>query len=322
MDLNNLKRPAIKHLHMSTKKLSRLPRQAMIKTQFPVRSAPTPAGIAPLQTKLRANYDTEWARKMPARIVRRLALETLGRGVANYYADQEIYNTDRLTDLDGPVIFAANHHSHADTLLMKVALPAPWRHKVFIAAAGDYFFNNHPSAIVSALFIGAIPIERESISRKSIEQPIGLLRKGWSMVIFPEGGRGTDGWGRDFKAGVAFLAKQANVPVVPIHIEGTSAILPKGKNWPSRSHVTINFGSPMWFGDEDNNKSFTERLEHEVAVLADEDTTDWWSARLRSHAGNTPSLHGPDISAWRRRWARGDRRRKPASQVEKPWPFV
>ena len=98
MDLNDLKRPAIKHLYTSTKKLSRLPRQAMIKTQFPVRSAPTPKGVTSLPTNLRANYDTAWARKLPARAARRAALETVGRGLATYYADPKIYNVDRLTD--------------------------------------------------------------------------------------------------------------------------------------------------------------------------------------------------------------------------------
>ncbi len=320
--MSDIKRPAVKHLYSSSRRLAKMPRKMMAKTQFPIRSAPTPRGITPLPTNLRANYDTAWARKWPARAVRKLALESVGRGLVGYFADPKFLNTDRLEGLEGAAIFASNHHSHADTLTMKVALPQPWRDKVFIAAAGDYFFRNQPSAVISALLIGAIPIERESISRRSIQLPIDLLRQGWSMVIFPEGGRGTDGWGRDFKAGVAFLAKQANVPVVPVHLEGTSAILPKGKNWPERSTVTVNFGSPMWFGEGDNNRSFTERLEYEVAVLADEDTTDWWSARLRSHAGTTPSLHGPDIGAWRRTWARGYRKRPSASRVEKPWPFI
>jgi 1-acyl-sn-glycerol-3-phosphate acyltransferase len=322
MALDDLKRPAIKHLYTSSRTLAKLPRKAMAKSQFPVRSAPTPRGVEQMPSKLRGNYDTAWARRYPARLVRKVALETVGRGIAKYYADPEIFNEDRLVGLNGPAIFASNHHSHADTLMMKMALPNPWRHKVFIAAAGDYFFDNQPSAVLSALFIGAIPIERESISRKTIEQPIKLLREGWSMVIFPEGGRGTDGWGRDFKAGVGFLSKQANVPVVPVHLEGTRSILPKGRNWPTRSRVTVNFGAPMWFGDSDNNRGFTERLEHEVAVLADEDTTDWWAARVNSHAGTTPSLHGPDISAWRRRWARGDRRRSTTARSDTRWPYI
>jgi len=45
---------------------------------------------------------------------------------------------------------------------------------------------------------------------------VTLLRGGWSLVIYPEGGRSRDGWGQQFRPGAAFLAKQAGVPVVPI----------------------------------------------------------------------------------------------------------
>jgi len=320
--MSNLNRPAVRHLWTGGLKLRGAARRAVAKTQFPYRAAPTPRGVPALPNGLRSNYDTAWARRYPARLVRKVALETAGRGVATYFASPTVFNQDRLDGLNGPAIFASNHHSHADTLVMKVALPRPWRDHVVVAAASDYFFATHAGAAISALFIGAIPIERESVTRRTIEEPINLLRMGWSMVIFPEGSRGNDGWGREFKAGVAFLAKQANVPVVPVHVEGTSTILPKGKNWPDRSHVTVNFGSPLWFGEHDRNRSFAERIEHEVSVLADEETTDWWSARQRAYAGTTPSLRGPDVSPWRRQWSRGNRRRIPVSRTQRRWPYV
>ena len=51
---------------------------------------------------------------------------------------------DRLAGLsDGPVIFAPNHHSHLDTPTMLTSIPEPWRYKVFVAAAADYFFKTH-----------------------------------------------------------------------------------------------------------------------------------------------------------------------------------
>ena len=104
-------------------------------------------------------------------------------------------------------------------------MPAPWRHKAFVAAAADYFFGNRTTGALSALFIGAIPIERTSINRNTIDKAVTLLRSGWSMVIYPEGGRSPDGWGQEFRPGAAFLAKQAGVPVVPVLIRGTFDIL-------------------------------------------------------------------------------------------------
>ena len=48
---------------------------------------------------------------------------------------------DRLAALAGPAIFAANHHSHADTPLLLTTIPEPWRHRIFVGAAADYFFK-------------------------------------------------------------------------------------------------------------------------------------------------------------------------------------
>jgi 1-acyl-sn-glycerol-3-phosphate acyltransferase len=67
---------------------------------------------------------------------------------------------DRLDAVRGPVIFAANHHSHLDTPLLLTSLPDRWRHKVVIAAAADYFFTNRYTSAASALAMGAFPIER------------------------------------------------------------------------------------------------------------------------------------------------------------------
>jgi hypothetical protein len=58
-----------------------------------------------------------------------------------------------------------------------------------------------------------------------------------------------------------------------------------------------------------------------VAALADEASTDWYTARLRSHQGDTPTLSGPEAPSWRRAWALGDREPKRRRvHRDKPWP--
>jgi hypothetical protein len=50
------------------------------------------------------------------------------------------------------------------------------------------------------------------------------------------------------------------------------------------------------------------RIERAVAALADETSTDWYTARVRAHRGASPALSGPEApSGWRRAWALGDR---------------
>ena len=108
---------------------------------------------------------------------------------------------DRLASLEGPAIFAANHHSHLDTPLLLTSIPEPWRHKILVGAAADYFFGTRLTSALSSLVIGAIPIERSRVSRRSADQAAELASQGWSLLLFPEGGRSPDGWGQPFRGG-------------------------------------------------------------------------------------------------------------------------
>ncbi len=236
-------------------------------------------------------------------------------------ATPTVRGLDRLDQLEGPAIFAANHHSHVDTPLLLSTIPEPWRHKLVIGAAADYFFGNRLTAPLSALVIGAIPIERTKISRKSADDSAALIAEGWSFLIFPEGGRSPDGWGQQFRGGAAYLSLRCGVPVVPIHLEGTGRILRKGRNVPKPSNTTVTFGSPIHPEPGDDSRRLGQRIERAVAELADETSTDWWSARQRAHRGQTPSLQGPATGAWRRTWALGDRSSRRRRQ-KRSWPKV
>ncbi len=291
---------------------------------FPYSAPTVPAGVEPPppSQRLGPDYDTDWARRYPARLARALVVEGVMRPTVGLLGSPERHGLDRLAALrdDGdPVIFAANHHSHLDTPVVLTSIPEPWRHKVFVGAAADYFFRTRATAAASALAMGAIPIERTKVTRRSADQAAALIADGWSMVIFPEGGRSPDGWGQPFRGGAAYLSMRCAVPVVPLHIEGTGRILRKGKRMPTPSTVRVTFGAPLCSEPGDNASRFAERIERAVAALADEATTDWWQARRRAAAGTTPPLAGPDAPAWRRAWALGDRSRKRRRQT-RAWP--
>ena len=289
---------------------------------FPFSAPTVPGGVEapPPARKLGADYDTAWARRYPARMARVLLLEGVLRPSVAALGAPERSGIDRLNGLaGGPVIFAGNHHSHLDTPVVLTSIPEPWRHKMFVGAAADYFFRTRLTSAVSALAIAALPIERSKVTRKSADQAAVLLQDGWSMLIFPEGGRSPDGWGQPFRGGAAYLSSRCGVPVVPLHIEGTARILRKGAKRPTPAHVRVTFGDPLRAADGENATRFAERIERAVATLADEATTDWWQARQRAATGATPPLTGPDAPAWRRAWALGDRSRKRKRQT-RPWP--
>jgi 1-acyl-sn-glycerol-3-phosphate acyltransferase len=237
-----------------------------------------------------------------------LLVEGMVRPLAEMVAAPTLVGVDRLVDLEGPAIFAANHHSHVDTPLLLSTIPEPWRHRVVIGAAADYFFGNAVTAPMSALVIGAVPIERTRISRKSGDDIAALIDQGWSLIIFPEGGRSPDGWGQPFRGGAAYLSLRCGVPVVPVHIEGTGRILRKGKSIPKPAATKITFGHPLRPTEDEDSRRFGARIETTVAQLADEAATDWYSARRRAYAATTPSLQGPgSAGAWRRSWSLSQR---------------
>ena len=288
---------------------------------FPWRAAAVPSGVAPapLSHRLGADYDTDWARRYPARLARAAIVEGIMRPAMSAIASPNRRGLDRLDDLDGAVVFVANHHSHADTPLLLTSIPDPWRHRLLVGAAADYFFGNRVSGAVAALAIGAVPIERNRVGRRSADMARGLVEDGWSILLYPEGGRSPDGWGQEFRGGAAFLAIRCKVPVVPIHLQGTGRILRKGRTLPRPSRTTVTFGDPLVAAEGENARAFAIRLQTAVAALGDEATSDWWQARRRAHAGTSPGLTGPDVGAWRRTWALGDRDRR-SRRKRRRWP--
>lgn len=290
---------------------------------FPYRAPSTPLGIepAPVEKTTGAHYDTDWARRKPARMARAAIIDGPMRLIVSGLAAPDRRGQDRLEGIEGPAIFAANHHSHVDTPLMLTSIPEPWRHKLIVGAAADYFFGTRMTSALSSLVIGAVPIERSKVSRRSADQAAQLIEDGWSLLLFPEGGRSPDGWGQPFRGGAAYLAQKTGKPVVPVHLEGVGRILRKGRSFPRPSTTSVTFGRPLIPRDDENATRFAARLEAEVAALADEVGSDWYQARMRAHAGDSPGLTGPDSGTWRRAWALGDRSRG-ASRRTRRWPEI
>jgi 1-acyl-sn-glycerol-3-phosphate acyltransferase len=300
---------------------------------FPYRAPSIPRGVdvPPKESTLGADFDTDFARGPGARFVRRLLVAGPVTGMVQFLARPKIDGTDRLTDLAnnesiGGVIFAPNHHSHLDTPLMVTAVPKPWRDRLVVAAAADYFFDKRVKGTMAALALNAIPIDRETTSRKSSDELRHLLARDWSLVIYPEGGRSPDGWGQEFKAGAAYLSAKTGAPVVPVFIDGTGEIFGKGMKRPKRGHTRVVFGAPLFPDDNENTRRYNERIERAVTLLGDESTTDFWTARRRAASGTSTPLTGPDYTGWRRQWALYEHRKTGAAgqrrRQKRRWPDI
>jgi 1-acyl-sn-glycerol-3-phosphate acyltransferase len=327
----NLRRA--QHLAGRAEALARKAAKPLRNYGFPYRAPNVPRGVeVPKEpSKLGANYDTKWARTPVATAARAVIAEGPLRLMVRGLASPEVTGLDRLahlTQLDEPppVIFTPNHHSHLDTSLMIRSIPRCWRHELVVAAAADYFFDKQWKAVVAALSLNAIPIDREVTGRKSATMIRELIDDGWSLVIYPEGGRSPDGWGQEFRGGAAYLSSRTGAPVVPVFIDGTGSIFGKGMKRPRPGRTRVVFGAPLRPAPDESTRRFNARIEAAVTALGDESTTDYWSARRRAAAGANPSLGGPEYTGWRRQWALSVRRRQGIAGWRKPptrrWPAL
>jgi long-chain acyl-CoA synthetase len=124
-------------------------------------------------------------------------------------------------------IVAANHCSHLDMGLSKMALGEAGQDLVALAAA-DYFFDTKYKRAVMENFTNLVPMERTGSLRQSLRHALSFLARGYNALLFPEGTRSLSGEMADFKPVVGYLALHARVGILPIYLSGTYAAMPKG----------------------------------------------------------------------------------------------
>jgi long-chain acyl-CoA synthetase len=93
-----------------------------------------------------------------------------------------------------------------------------------------------------------------------------VLRQGRILCVFPEGTRSRDGSTKEFKKGVGIIAKELNIPLVPVAIMGTYKMMPSGKFFPKPVKLIVSIGNPLYPGDNDYD-GIVKRLYGEVEKL-------------------------------------------------------
>ena len=188
-------------------------------------------------------------------------------------------------DLERPVIFAANHVSHADTPLLLGALSDRVRERTVVAAAADYFYRQPVLGRVISLWLNTFPFSRTGGAQAVLHSSSQLLKSGWNLVVYPEGTRSEDGTIGEFKPGVGHLATENRSPVIPVHVGGTHRVMPKGRRIPLPAPVTVRIGRPLTPGRSEGSRDFTKRVEASVRSLAS--------------GADTPEVNGTWIDRWR-----------------------
>ena len=179
-------------------------------------------------------------------------------------------NLEKLLQHKGPAIIVANHNSHIDTLLIMSLFPTLTILKIHPVAAADYFCNTKFKSFIFKTLIGIIPISRH-ITRQSKEEVFAdinsALKNNEIIIIYPEGTRGEDNQIKEFKTGIAHIAKMnPNVPVIPLYINGPDKILPKIDAILVPFISDIYIADPIYY-DNTSTKEFTSKVKSIVENL-------------------------------------------------------
>jgi 1-acyl-sn-glycerol-3-phosphate acyltransferase len=151
-----------------------------------------------------------------------------------------VLHADRLPR-SGSFVVAANHESFADIAVLLAALPLRVR---FLAKRSIFRVPVLGWSIAAA---GFIPVDRgdRSGSASTVDSALERLRRGLSLVIFPEETRTRTGELSPFKHGAALLALRAKLPILPVGLAGTRRVLPRGALCMTGGPVAICPGEPI-----------------------------------------------------------------------------
>jgi long-chain acyl-CoA synthetase len=144
-------------------------------------------------------------------------------------------------------LVAANHSSHLDVGLVKIALGEEGK-KLASLAARDYFFDNPWKRAWFGNFTNLVPIERRGSLKESLQTAVRTLEYGYHLLIFPEGTRSPDGVLQEFKPAIAYLSFAAGADILPVYLEGTHEAMPKGAFLPDprkRRKLVVRIGPAL-----------------------------------------------------------------------------
>jgi 1-acyl-sn-glycerol-3-phosphate acyltransferase len=192
----------------------------------------------------------------------------------------------------GAAILAGNHVSVADSFFT----PLHIKRRVTYLAKAEYFTEKGiKGAFKKAFFsgMGQVPVDRSgaSAARAALDTGVRLLKEGHILGIYPEGTRSPDGRLYKGKTGVARMALEAGVPVIPLVMIGTDKVNPIGsKMWRPR-RIAMIVGRPLDFsryegmaGDRFVERSMTDEIMYRLMELGGQEYVDVYAAKVKADA--------------------------------------
>lgn len=199
---------------------------------------------------------------------------------------------------EGAAILASNHLSYADWLFMPLTL----QRRVTFVAKAEYFTTPGIKGWFQKKFFsgaGQVPIDRSGAdaAEGALAAAKRILGEGGLFGIYPEGTRSHDGRLYRGKTGVARLALELKVPVIPVAVVGTDVVAPPGKKFGAITRPVVRFGAPLDFsryeGLESDRfilRSITDEIMYEIMRLSGQEYVDTYAsvAKVLDKEGRKP----------------------------------
>ncbi len=177
-----------------------------------------------------------------------------------------IEGRENLRGIEGPVLFASNHHLGLDNPLIIKSIPPGWRRRMAIAGAAE-LWRNPVWWTLNPLLGNGFPLAREGAVRPSLENMGRIMDTGWSVLIYPEGELTVGGPIKPFMPGTGLVAVEGRIPVVPLRLRidrmGSPARFPILR----RGRVEVRLGEPIMFPAGTDYMKATAAIEEAVRGL-------------------------------------------------------
>ena len=186
-------------------------------------------------------------------------MRALLRILSSVWFDLKVYGKENVPQTGG-VLLVANHQSFLDPAVIGVQLPR----KASYLAKSELFHNPVFGWIIRNC--NAFPVRQGEGDVGAVKETIRRLREGHMLTVFPEGGRSEDGELQPILNGAALVVRKAEVPVVPVVVDGSFKAWSKHRKIWQRHPVRVLFGKPAVV-HQMKAKEITEFIDHQFHEL-------------------------------------------------------